>query len=315
MPTVTTVMPVYNGEPHLITALESLARSTRRPDRVVVLDNCSTDRTREIVTGFAGLQCEYRLNERNLGLFGNHNRALDYAAETDYLHLFHADDVVLPNFFSRMLAVLEPVAGRAIGWSFAQRIDEAGQPLPSLVPIELGRPVEVALDTFLQERARLWADIYISGTLLKTARQPAPCRYREDFKQAADFYFWAEWASHCSERLKLREVLLQYRAHPLSATWLNQTDLQVSVHEHWRVITGIEALRRKTGFEHALRMFKLRCFFAAFMHGQMRTVKERAPDCAAGIGVAGREKVGAVAWWLGKSAFHLRHCLRAFGRQ
>ena len=53
-----TVIPVYNGEPFIAQTLESLARQRLRPDRVVVLDNCSTDRTPEIVKNFTGIACE-----------------------------------------------------------------------------------------------------------------------------------------------------------------------------------------------------------------------------------------------------------------
>jgi glycosyltransferase involved in cell wall biosynthesis len=34
-----TIIPVYNGEPFLAQTLESIARQTLRPDRVVMLDN------------------------------------------------------------------------------------------------------------------------------------------------------------------------------------------------------------------------------------------------------------------------------------
>ena len=124
MAVVTTVMPVYNGEPHLAEALDSLARQRRQPDRVVVLDDGSTDRTREIVTGFKGLHCEYRLNEQNLGLLANHNRALELATETDYLHFLHQDDVLLPDFCARTVEVLNGVAGRGMSWGQAAFIDE-----------------------------------------------------------------------------------------------------------------------------------------------------------------------------------------------
>ena len=179
MAVITTVIPVYNGEPHITEALYSLARQRRRPDRVVVLDNCSTDRTREMVTGFKGLRCEYRLNERNLGLFGNHNRALELAAETDYLHFLHTDDVLLPDFCARTIEMLNNVEGRGMSWCQAEFIDERGEPLPPIIPPISGSPERVSLDDFLKERTQLRADIFVSGTMIKTNRQPIPCRFRE----------------------------------------------------------------------------------------------------------------------------------------
>src|SRR5689334_20090773 len=47
--TLTTIIPVFNGEKHLAATLQSVAAQTRRPDRLIVLDNCSTDGTRRVV--------------------------------------------------------------------------------------------------------------------------------------------------------------------------------------------------------------------------------------------------------------------------
>ena len=54
---LTTVIPVRNGERFLPETLDFLARQQRRPDRVVVLDNQSTDSTPELVRRFTGLPC------------------------------------------------------------------------------------------------------------------------------------------------------------------------------------------------------------------------------------------------------------------
>src|SRR5215813_11417136 len=78
---IITVIPVYNGEKFIEQTLESVAKQTLRPDRLVVLDNCSTDGTEGIVKGFKPIQCEWIRNPKNLGLFGNCNRALEFASE------------------------------------------------------------------------------------------------------------------------------------------------------------------------------------------------------------------------------------------
>ena len=99
---IITAIPVFNGEPFILQTLASVARQTLRPDRVVVLDNCSTDRTEEIVKNFTGIKCEFIRNEKNLGLFGNLNRCLELAPETEFLHLLHADDLIKPEFYAVM---------------------------------------------------------------------------------------------------------------------------------------------------------------------------------------------------------------------
>ena len=79
---ITATIPVRNGEAFLLQTLESLARQTRKPDRVIVIDNCSTDTTPSIVKNFKEFPVEYTRNPKDLGVVGNFNRCIDYAGET-----------------------------------------------------------------------------------------------------------------------------------------------------------------------------------------------------------------------------------------
>src|SRR6267378_1210675 len=104
---ITTTIPVRNGQQFILETLESVASQTRRPDRVVVLDNCSTDATPQIVQGFKGLPLEYIRNPRDLGPFGNFNRCLDFAGQTEYLAIFNGDDLIEPQLYEIMAGHLE----------------------------------------------------------------------------------------------------------------------------------------------------------------------------------------------------------------
>src|SRR5438445_7161869 len=168
MATLTTVIPVHNGEKYIGATLASVAAQKRRPDRVIVLDNCSTDGTREVVAQFKSLRCEWIQNERNLGLFGNLNRALAFAESTEFLHLLHADDLIKPEFYECCIATLEAVSGRALVFCVPEFINERGELLP--------RPRAAAPATFrwltrrefMGRRAEL-RPIYFPGLLLKTS--------------------------------------------------------------------------------------------------------------------------------------------------
>src|SRR5215471_7864529 len=94
-----TVVPVFNGAEYIVQTLQSVANQTLRPDRLVVIDNCSTDNTQELVEEFRAFRCSWRQNEKNLGLFGNCNRALEFAEQAEYLHLLCADDIIKPDFY------------------------------------------------------------------------------------------------------------------------------------------------------------------------------------------------------------------------
>ena len=63
MTRLVTVIPVYNGELFLKATLQSVVSQTRRPDRVIIQDNCSNDGTAEIAREFENQGFEWHCNE------------------------------------------------------------------------------------------------------------------------------------------------------------------------------------------------------------------------------------------------------------
>jgi succinoglycan biosynthesis protein ExoO len=63
-PKVSVVIPAYNTERYIATAVRSALEKTERDIEVVVVDDCSTDATGEVVKGFADrrvkLWCPYK---------------------------------------------------------------------------------------------------------------------------------------------------------------------------------------------------------------------------------------------------------------
>ena len=209
--TITTTIPIRNGEQFLRQTLESVAAQTRKPDRVIVLDNCSTDSTPQIAQQFKGLPIEYIRNPRDLGAFGNFNRCLDFATETEYLQILHGDDVIAPRFYERMTRQLEDCAGRGLAWCLDERIDEQGHPL-SISGKPDGRIQILAKDAFLSRKAEISNQAFCA-TLMKTNAQPAPERFPTDMPILGDMVFWAKFGAHCDKLVSVNEILAQYRWH------------------------------------------------------------------------------------------------------
>jgi glycosyltransferase involved in cell wall biosynthesis len=74
-------LPVYNGQQLMARALGSLLAQTRTDLAVVVSDDASTDRTRDVVAEFAARDPRVTLSasDRRLGLIGNWRRAYEEA--------------------------------------------------------------------------------------------------------------------------------------------------------------------------------------------------------------------------------------------
>jgi hypothetical protein len=243
-PAITTTIPVRNGQEFILQTLDSLAKQTRRPDRVIVLDNCSTDSTPQIVKDFRGLPLEYMRNPKDLGTFGNFNRCLDFAAETEYLHILHADDCVGPQFFEVMTQYLADCPGRGMAWCLDERIDERNRRL-SISGKPDGRAVVLDRDNFLARKAEI-SNQSFCATLLKTNYQPVPVRFPPDMMVFGDMVYWGLYGAHCDKLVQINLPLAQYRWHGVNETAHVAPDLKFLVHDQWRTIEMLENLRGKS---------------------------------------------------------------------
>lgn len=298
-----TVIPVFNGEPFLAQTLESVARQTLRPDRVIVLDNCSTDRTPEIVKNFTGIKCEFIQNEKNLGLFGNLNRSLDFSTETEFLQILHADDTIEPEFYEVMMRVLADCAGRGMAWSLDERIDENNQHL-SFSGRADGKIELLDKDVFLQRKAEL-SNQSFCAVLLKTAGLPPPCRFREDFPILGDTIFWAAYGVECKKIVHVRRALAKYRWHGSNQTVFLAPGLQPLIFDEWRTMETNELLRGK-GWS-LFRKLKLKGLFAVRSGIKAKRVRQNGnPQYSREIARAARGITGWSLWLAGKCLVELR---------
>lgn len=298
-----TVIPVYNGEPFLAQTLESVARQTLRPDRVVVLDNCSTDRTPEIVKGFAGLACEYIRNERNLGLFGNLNRSLDFSTQTEFLQILHADDLIEPRFYEVMTRVLADCAGRGMAWALDERIDENNRHLSFSGRVD-GKIEVLDQDAFLQRKAELGNQSFCA-VLLRTGGEPAPCRFREDFPILGDTIFWAAYGRECGKIVHVHEALGKYRWHGSNQTVFLAPGLEPLIFDEWRAMETNELLRGR-GWS-PMRKLKLKGLFAVRSGIKSKRVRQNGnAKYSREIAQAARSVTGWPLWLAGRSLVELR---------
>ncbi len=311
MAELTSVIPVYNGLPYIEELLASLEAQTRRPDRVVVLDNCSTDRTVECVKQFATrLPIQLVRRPENIGSLRNFNEALDLASSTDFLHLTSHDDILEPSFFERMLPLVDQTPGRALAHSQFTPIDAAGRLADPHFVAGTGPAQELSLRQFLGRQAEL-QHVYIQTALFKTNRQPPPVHFQDGWQQAADVLFFAEHASHCTRLVTLPQALVRFRIHAGSATGRSVKNVGVFVGEEWRVMTEIARMIREGAAAHWLRLQKLRCIFAARTQVKIQRFSREAPEVVGDVATLGRQLAGPVAWALGGLAVMVRDRLRS----
>ena len=122
-------LPVYNGEPFLSDALESLLGQTYGDFTLVVSDNASTDRTVEIVQQFAEDDNRIVLvrNKAELGAAWNLNHVFEYC-RSPYFKWAAADDLLAPTCLERLIEVLASSPPSVVAaYPITQLIDVDGE--------------------------------------------------------------------------------------------------------------------------------------------------------------------------------------------
>ncbi len=106
-PKLTIIVPTYNRAEFLQRCVDSILEQTYQNIEVVIVDDCSTDGTKDVVKQKYGKNKKvvYVLNEKNLGPGGNRQKA--YLMMTGEYVIFADDDDYYfePTFFEKALAV------------------------------------------------------------------------------------------------------------------------------------------------------------------------------------------------------------------
>ena len=299
---IITVIPVYNGERFIQKTLESVAAQTVKPDRLIILDNCSTDSSPKIVQEFAGLKCEYIRNPSNIGLFGNMNRALEFADQTRHLHILCADDLITPKFFERLIPALENCNAYGLAFCLDERVDERGEHL-SISGRVTGQTEEISVPNYLVQRGEI-GNQALGGTIFKTNFKKMPCQFRMDMPILADMVFYAEYGKQCQKIAKVHDTLTQYRWHGTNQSCELMPGIQSLVLDEWKTMQLVEAMRGKTSF---VRSCKLKGLFGVRSGIKARRIRQLGNlKYSREIVAAGRNISGLPLWFAAQCVVHTR---------
>lgn len=105
-PAISVVLPVRNGEAFLADALDSVFAQTFSDFELIVVDDCSTDRTAEMLASTNDSRLRVVRNEEQRGIAGSLNRGFELCGGR-YIARMDADDISLPMRFARQVAFLE----------------------------------------------------------------------------------------------------------------------------------------------------------------------------------------------------------------
>ena len=101
-PLVSVCIPCYNSEKTISSTLMSVLTQTYTQLEVIICDNCSIDRTIEIIKEIQDPRIQLYINESNLGMVGNFDRVLTYA-KGQYVKVMCSDDLISSDCIEKQI--------------------------------------------------------------------------------------------------------------------------------------------------------------------------------------------------------------------
>ncbi|WP_162303875.1 glycosyltransferase family 2 protein [Paracnuella aquatica] len=130
MISLTVVLPVYNGLPFLTAAVNSVLQQTFTDFEFIIIDDCSTDGSYELLQTYTDPRIRLFRNEANSGISFTLNRGIALA-QTDWIVRMDSDDICRPNRLEQQAKFIQQHPDGALYSCDVQKINEQGAPISS----------------------------------------------------------------------------------------------------------------------------------------------------------------------------------------
>jgi len=103
---ISIIMPCYNASKYVREAIDSVLAQTHIDFEFIIIDDCSTDDTWEIIQSYTDKRIKAYRNDENLKIVKTRNKGFKHATR-EYIAIFDSDDVCCPDRFERQLKHLQ----------------------------------------------------------------------------------------------------------------------------------------------------------------------------------------------------------------
>ena len=132
--TIDVVIPVYNGEKYIIQAIQSVERQTFKPEKIIIVNDGSTDQTKERIQTYQSyIPIEY-VEKSNGGPNSARNTGLKHAT-AEYVAFLDADDEWEPIKLQEQISIFQKTKFKNLGVVYCKYrvINEYGDIIPHAI--------------------------------------------------------------------------------------------------------------------------------------------------------------------------------------
>ncbi|EOU1139815.1 glycosyltransferase family 2 protein [Clostridium perfringens] len=124
---VSIITPSYNTEKFIDKTIQSVLKQTYKNWEMIIIDDCSTDNTDQIVAKFNDSRIKYIKNKKNLGAAISRNKALR-EAKGKWIAFLDSDDLWVPEKLEKQISFMNKNQ-YSFSYSRYREIDEEGNDL------------------------------------------------------------------------------------------------------------------------------------------------------------------------------------------
>ena len=212
----------FNYGAFIYEALDSLARQTRKPDRLIIVDDGSDDASRAVIDKFLAARgdlfahCDFIRNARNIGKLASLNIALELV-DTKFSFILDSDDFIpehaIASLLSHLLESQQTVQETGFVYSDSYLVDRDGD------IIGRGRSAEWSLE-------RLSTHSYIPEcALTESVALKAAAPFDESIRVGTKHHKWARIARAGWIGRYVDEPLFCYRMHDSNLSGIGRSVL------------------------------------------------------------------------------------------
>jgi glycosyltransferase involved in cell wall biosynthesis len=238
-PMISVVMSVFNGEPFLAEAVESILDQDFQDFEFIIIDDGSTDDTASILDSYQRRDHRVRVHhESHSGVAKSSNKGCELA-QGKYIARMDADDVANQDRLALQVEFMEAHPEVGVVGAWVEWINSRGKSLYiSTNPAEDG---EIKADLLLRRRCAFWNSTVVFRKEVFARSGGYRCNV-----VAEDYDFWLRAAEHF-QMANLETVLVKYRIHS------SQISIQQRIHQTRATLSAqLAAKRRKDGLPDPL---------------------------------------------------------------
>lgn len=217
-PKVSICLPTYNYSRYITDAIESVISQTFKDFELVIIDDCSTDNTIDILKRYSKIDNRiiFQKNTKNIGLGNNFNKCLELATG-QYVKIMCSDDLLEPTCIYKSLILLDKYPTATLLSCGRQVVTN------NLLPIKIlafSDKFEFLNGHSAIKKCLFHGNLIGEPTATLFKKENATRGFRTEYKQLLDLEMWF----HLLEKgdfLFTPEVLCKFRRHEEQVTRLN----------------------------------------------------------------------------------------------